>query len=162
MVLIVVLLIFLDVHDDNLNRYEESQDPQPWVRIRLRRVRLPRARLPRVRLPRVRLPRVRLPRVRISFQKLKCPAKCVAYSLCMAKAKGVGYFICRHIKKNCPCWKEYSSIYLKFFSWTFVLIRCKREYYELKKREYFTNFLRTTKIWRFAILTCGEFLNKSS
>ena len=89
MVLIVVLLIFLDLHDDNLNRYEESQDPQPWVRIRLRRV----------RLPRVRLPRVRLPRVRISFQKLKCPAKCVAYSLCMAKTKGVGYLICRHIKK---------------------------------------------------------------
>ena len=151
-VLIVVLLIFLDLHDDNLNQYEESQDPQPWVRIRLRRV----------RLPRVRLPRVRLPRVRISFQKLKCPAKCVAYSLCMVKTKGIGYLICRHIKKNCPCWKEYSSIYLKFFSWAFVLIWCKREYYELKKREYFTNFLRTTKIWRFAILTCGEFLNKSS
>lgn len=32
-----------------------------------------------------------------------CLTKCSAFTACVAKSKGMGYIVCRHLKKGCRC-----------------------------------------------------------
>ena len=82
--------MYLDVTDDDMDKYEESQDPQP-IRLRLRRIRLGRFR------------RLRRIRVRIRLRRLKCPLRCAAYYACLAKTAGLGKLACIPLKKHCRC-----------------------------------------------------------
>ena len=75
----VFIILSLDVTDDDISRYEESQDPQPFPFRRF------------------------VPRIRIRVRKIKCRAICTAYYACMAKTKGLGWLACKHIKKRCRC-----------------------------------------------------------
>ena len=84
------LIIYLDATDDDLDNYEESQDPQP---IRFRRFRLRRLRLRRIR-------------VRLPLRRLKCPLRCASYYTCLAKTSGLGKHACLALKKHCYCWEE--------------------------------------------------------
>ena len=77
------LIVYLDVTDDDFDKYEESQDPQP-LRFRRFRVR-------------------RVARIRIRLRRLKCPLRCASYYACLAKTSGFGKLACIPIKKNCRC-----------------------------------------------------------
>ena len=80
---VILLIVYLDVTDDDFDKYEESQDPQP---IRFRRFRLRR-----------------VARIRIRLRRLNCPVRCAAYRTCLAKTSGIGKLTCIPIKKNCRC-----------------------------------------------------------
>ena len=123
------LNIYLDVTDDDMDKYEESQDPQP-LRLRLRHIRLGRFR------------RLRRIRDRIRLRRLKCPFRCAAYYACLAKTAGLGKLAC-------------IPVYISFPVYV-VFKQCK---YEFENRSCLLLSTKTIKIWIFTNLTVWKFLS---
>ena len=136
------LNIYLDVTDDDMDKYEESQDPQP-LRLRLRHIRLGRFR------------RLRRIRVRIRLRRLKCPFRCAAYYACLAKTAGLRKLACIPLKKHCRCWEKCC-----FKTWSFpVYVVFKQCKYEFENRSCLLLSTKTIKIWIFTNLTVWKFLS---
>ena len=130
------LIIYLDVTDDDLDKYEESQDPQP---IRLRRLRFRR-----------------VARIRIRLRRLKCPLRCASYYACLAKTSGLGKLACLALKKKCHCWEECSSNW-NFSSCVYVVFNQFK--YEFENRLCVLLFTKAIKIPTFINLTLWKVLS---
>ena len=136
------LIIYLDVTDYDLDKYEESQNPQP---IRLRRLRFRR-----------------VARIRIRLRRLKCPLRCASYYACLAKTSGLGKLACFALKKKCRCWEECSSNW-KFSSCVYVVFNqfkyVNQFKYEFENRLCVLLFTKAIKIPTFTNLTLWKVLS---